>query len=345
MAVLCEALSVLVPVEALIRLFPGGPAGYQEVVPNTTLCSDGVLTRVGFMHPNDVAFWIERLEDVGLTFVRERPDGSAESVDIVVVDQLQGPTCECPWMATEVVDGVRWAWLTEYGKGELATPVGWKPSQSAGMVFHPREEEQGMVIARGEIVDESIDVDTGATQYIARPFDKERSYDEAIRFARVAVETGDHREAYRQFRRAEALRELRDEDKLVAAQVCYELCLQGADDAQSLGPEAARRWREIVQLDMARDKEACLFKLARCEGFAGNWDASAACLEQCLQLDPEDPYALAERAFVAVVRREPPSVPASYMPKAVEAASNRGDEGAFAYIDAIMTWVSRRRNA
>ena len=345
MAVLCEALSVLVPVEALIRAFPGGPSQYEQLVPNATLCSDGVLTRVGFMHPNDVGVWIERLEDIGLTFIRKRPDGSAEAVDFVVLDQLQGPTCDCPWISTEVVDGIRWAWLTQYDKGDLATPVGWVPQNSAGLKFHPNEEVAGMVIARGELMDESVNMDSGATEYIGRPFERERSYDEAIRFARVSFELEDFREAYRQFRGAEALRELDDEDKILTAMSSYELCLQGTDDARALGSEAARRWREIVQLDIGKDKRYCRFALARSEGFAGNWDQSAACLEQSLELDPEDPYVLAERAFVAVVRGEPLSVPATYMRRAVAAASKRSDDGAFAYIDAIKTWNIRQCEA
>jgi len=338
MSVLCEAISVLVPVEVLMRAFPGGPAAYERAVSNETFCSDGVLTRVGFMHPHDVGFWIERLEDVGLTCFRQKPDGTADAIDIVVVDQLNGPTSNCDWIETEVISGTRAAWLSKYGKGDFATPAAWRTGQSDHMEFHSNEEEVGMVIVRGESMDETIDPESGATQFIARTFESERSYDEAMRCVKISVEVGDLRDAHQNMRRAEGFRELRDQDKYAAADICYRLCSENAETAQAMGPESARRWREVVDLAIAPQPANALFKLARSEGFAGNWESSAICLDNCLKLDPEDPYVLAERAFVSIVRREPSDVSSKFLFQAMDAAGKRLDKGALEYIKAVMDW-------
>ena len=98
MAVLCEAFSVLVPVEVLLRVYPGGPSAYENDCPNSTFVSDGILTRVGFMNPHDVGHWIGLLEDKGAVFTRTNESGEEAAVDIVVVDQIDGPTAPCDWI-------------------------------------------------------------------------------------------------------------------------------------------------------------------------------------------------------------------------------------------------------
>lgn len=87
MAVLVEAISVIVRRDAITARFSGGWHQFLAIVPNSTMCSDEDLARVGFMSPPDIEAFVRRLEKGGLTFVR---DGQA--VDIVVVDQMRGPT-------------------------------------------------------------------------------------------------------------------------------------------------------------------------------------------------------------------------------------------------------------
>ncbi len=93
MAVLVEAISVVVQVAAIERSWPGGWLAFRESVPNKTLCADGELVRVGFMSPDDSRDYIEGLAAHGLVHLDE---GSA--VDLVVVDQLRGPTTACTWI-------------------------------------------------------------------------------------------------------------------------------------------------------------------------------------------------------------------------------------------------------
>jgi hypothetical protein len=66
MTVLVEAYSVLVRVDAIKTSLIGGLSRFTELVPNQTLCSDGVLCRVGFMVLEDASFFTNQLFGEGL---------------------------------------------------------------------------------------------------------------------------------------------------------------------------------------------------------------------------------------------------------------------------------------
>jgi hypothetical protein len=93
MAVLIEAISVVVKLGAVFGRFPGAWDGFKAVVPNRTLCSDNELARIGFMTPDDVERFTKELRSNHLIHLR---DGQA--IDVVVVDQQAGPTSKCSWI-------------------------------------------------------------------------------------------------------------------------------------------------------------------------------------------------------------------------------------------------------
>ena len=103
MAVLCEAISVVVRRDSIDKYFEGGWVGFQDDVPNSTMCTDGELVRVGFMSPKAVQEYVESLETGGLQFQEKKKTlgifvkGRSKN-DIVVVDQHQGPTLSCDWI-------------------------------------------------------------------------------------------------------------------------------------------------------------------------------------------------------------------------------------------------------
>jgi hypothetical protein len=92
MAVLVEAISVLVKAQAIVEKYPGGWEQFQQDVPNQTLCADGELVRVGFMAPDDAQRYVGFLESMGLVF---RSNGTC--LDVAVVDQQRGFTITCNW--------------------------------------------------------------------------------------------------------------------------------------------------------------------------------------------------------------------------------------------------------
>jgi hypothetical protein len=58
MAVLCEALSVVIRTKSVKEKFDGGFRCFLGNIPNNTYCSDGELERVGFLSPTEVGDFI-----------------------------------------------------------------------------------------------------------------------------------------------------------------------------------------------------------------------------------------------------------------------------------------------
>ncbi len=92
MAVLAEALSVVVRIDALRRAFADIEA-FAGTVPNNSLCADGELARVGFLMATDVREYVRAMKAYGLVFLH---DGQAK--DLAVIDQRNGPTTPCAWL-------------------------------------------------------------------------------------------------------------------------------------------------------------------------------------------------------------------------------------------------------
>lgn len=93
MAVLTEALSVIIKDNSLRNKYIGGLDEFLTTIPNDTYCSDGQLHRVGFMTPQDAEGFVRNLQRNGLIFVYEN-----QCIDISVVDMLFGPTLKCNWL-------------------------------------------------------------------------------------------------------------------------------------------------------------------------------------------------------------------------------------------------------
>jgi hypothetical protein len=140
MSVLCEAISVLVPVAVLESTYPGGVAGYEREAQNQTYCCDGSLTRVGFMEPDGVGRQIDRLVAAGIAAA----DGDGNFLELAVVDMYDGPTLRCAWLEWARTDDVTRAWIRGVPPGDLATPEGWTPAQFT----HWEAQDDGTVVSR-----------------------------------------------------------------------------------------------------------------------------------------------------------------------------------------------------
>lgn len=245
MAVLGECLSVITRFSTIEIKFPGGLSRFLSRVPNQTYCSDGSLIRVGFMTPVDVSVWVQLLEDQGLDFIREI-DGEHWAIDIVVVDQVEGPTCKCNWIETEFVDDVRWVWSAEDIPGELVTPLNWRHENHDDLKKVLQSDSDGLPIARSGTLDITIDPDTAAPRYIGRPFSHQHDYDDLIRKAKIEVRLAHFEDAYALFLEAERIQPLFDLDCIEAA-----LSSSGAllsSDSYEICSDAIRRWTEITEI-------------------------------------------------------------------------------------------------
>jgi hypothetical protein len=141
MAVLVEGISVVVRADSIVKEMQGGWERFRSLVPNGTLCFDDDLARVGFLDPNEVSAFIDRLESEGLTFL-----AGDQPIDLAVLDQQRGLTTPCDWIEFLRMKwgrdpeedhrvGMCWLWdEPRRGAGihmpslkmSLATPPGWK---------------------------------------------------------------------------------------------------------------------------------------------------------------------------------------------------------------------------
>lgn len=343
MAVVCDALSVLIPARILEERWPGGPEGYASNAPNRTFCSDGLLTRIGFMTPNDVSYWVDLLRDRGYRFVEEI-NGIATFVDIAVVDQLAGPTAHCPWIVSEVRDGVRWSWLAGQEPGDLVGPAGWTPSKSASMHFVPPEVGKTLPAVRsGELI--SILDPEGVTRFVAPPVKRELGYDDSIASATAHFEAGDAESAFRALLKAEHRRPLEPEDRRLAANIATSFAreLKQDDDprAGKVWINAARRWRELTDLSSETPDAAMWAARGEAELESGDIPRARESLGTALRMSPSDWRALATMALVAFAEGKPVSDVDRWLDRAAEAAE--GDERAEDKVDDITHDISVRR--
>jgi hypothetical protein len=176
MAVLIEAISVVIRTEALLKKYPGGWNAFSVIVPNKTLCSDNELTRVGFMTPQDVGAFINKLQQVGLEFLQ-----SENTIDLAVVDQLRGPTTSCAWLEFGHVNmgssGHKVAVCRLVGSQSMQvfTPDGWKYedslSASHGFVSNDDVHKSLVFLRKENGVDIFLDKSSGKDVYVGRTSD------------------------------------------------------------------------------------------------------------------------------------------------------------------------------
>lgn len=175
MAVIIEGISVVVRRARIEESYPGGWDQFVADCPNQTLCADHDLARVGFMTPIDVEAFVRHLEQSGLIFTR-----AGKAADIVVVDQLRGPTGPCDWVdfGHVEIDGNRVAACRQVGSTakRLAMPDGWsyRESLSSAYGFVPTEvADRSLRFLRHENgLDVYLNMVTGAEVFVGRASQK-----------------------------------------------------------------------------------------------------------------------------------------------------------------------------
>jgi hypothetical protein len=173
MAVLVEGISVIVKRDAIVAVYPGGWDAFVSGVPNQTLCADTELARVSFMTPQDVETFLKHLEHVGLRFMVE-----GKSIDMVVVDQSEGPTTPCDWLQFGRVglsdgSGEVAACRTPGSRdARIALPEGWVFGESLTRQssFVPNADLPGRVkfLRREGNLDVFLDLATGKELFVGR---------------------------------------------------------------------------------------------------------------------------------------------------------------------------------
>jgi hypothetical protein len=174
MAVLIEAISVVVKRASIEAKYPGGLEAFVKNAPNRTLCGDSAIVRLGFTTPADVEAFVKELERNKLAYL-----ASGKTEDLVVVDQQRGCLAPCDWAAfghiklegdaTRQVAALRAkaAW-----DDPLVMPAGWshEGSLSQKHSFVPTGQiEEKLKFQRSEAgVDVYLETATGNEVYVSR---------------------------------------------------------------------------------------------------------------------------------------------------------------------------------
>jgi hypothetical protein len=177
MAVLVEAISIVIIADRIHDRFPGGWEEFRASVPNQTLCADNELVRVGFMVPADVEAYVASLSPHNIRYLI---DGKAR--DLVVVDQLRGPMAACEWIefghvllgegtkvrvaacrkvgstSMQVVAPPAWAF-----ESSLSSSYGFVPNEHADKSLKFLRHERGLDVYLNEVTGKEVFVGRSAT--------------------------------------------------------------------------------------------------------------------------------------------------------------------------------------
>jgi hypothetical protein len=172
MAVLVEAISAIIRVQAIHERYPGGWTSFVSKAPNRTLCSDNELARIGFMTPDDCKGFVDYLNGFGIVFLQ-----IGEALDIVIADQMSGFTVPCKWAdfgqielsPGQTVSAVQMKGATDK---RLFHPAGWQYegslSQQFGFVPTGREEKSLRFLRHEQGLDVYLNTLTGEEVYVGR---------------------------------------------------------------------------------------------------------------------------------------------------------------------------------
>ena len=120
MAVACEFIDVIVPIERIDAVFPGGFEAFKLKYSDQfggRLWHDDHLFRDGAMNPMDARSAVEFWESHGLVPMGQAPDGSPYWKDVCVVESMMGgATLPCDWIEVSRKDRCAWKRGTDRGE-------------------------------------------------------------------------------------------------------------------------------------------------------------------------------------------------------------------------------------
>jgi len=171
MAILIEAISLVKKVGAIEHFYPGGFEAFEAKSSNATLCADEELIRLGFMTPADVESFVEKLKDCGIKYIE-----NDNAIDMVVIDQIRGPTIQCDWIEFGHIsledNKVAIARMVGSEIDQIFTPEGWEYetslSNSYGFVPEGQEDKSLKFLRHENGMDVYLSLLTGKEVFIGR---------------------------------------------------------------------------------------------------------------------------------------------------------------------------------
>lgn len=291
MAVLIEALSVVVRRDSVATRFPGGWKGFVTACPCEQYCYDDELCRVSFMHPADAQAFTEKLKSSGLN-----SSDAGGSLDFVLVDQVEGERgSECVWVECYQADAPGGQVLVCRLRGSrtssFVTPDGWTYETSLYGQYQRTGGRPGAAALEYVGVEDGLQVyrhkETGKKYFVGRSMlNAEDSAEELWRRGVEASARQDWRQAVSDLGR---VAQLSPNDPEVALAFGMALrrdsqgeAIQSLRRATVLDPQLGGAWHELgVAL-----------------GEQGEVDEGVLCLERAAELQPEEPNVWADFGVV-----------------------------------------------
>ena len=172
MAVSALACSVIVRNSTIETHMPGGITAFENSSRNQTFCTDGTISRVGFMVEADARTFINHLATVGL--VPSLPEAPSE---IVLVIQGHGFAYPCDWLQVGLFDGRPCVWLAGMDRGDLFMPQTELNANIAAIGAEELRESFELIGRRaGGKVEVYRNKTTGELRYVGRPFHPVRKW-------------------------------------------------------------------------------------------------------------------------------------------------------------------------
>lgn len=166
MAVSAAAASVIIRNSTIEARYPGGLASFSASCPNQTFCTDGTVSRVGFMTTIDAQTFIRQLVAVGFAPTLEEAHS-----EIALVAQGEGFIYPCAWLQIGLFDGHHCAWLANTDRGNLFIP---RSEQNSDIVTLSSEEFRKKYELIGLRDNGRVEVyrhrENGEIRYVGRPY-------------------------------------------------------------------------------------------------------------------------------------------------------------------------------
>lgn len=322
MAVLIEAISVVVCRVAIDERFSGGWTAFFAAIPNRTMFGDGDLTVVSFMSPDDAESYIFYLESAGLDF-----NVGGTTGDIAVVDQVRGPTIPSPWLEFGEVDKdgnkVKACWLAGQEPGDVFAHRGWhydgSLSQKPGFVPAEDVDKSVKFLRREGGLEVYLDIETGKEVYLGRseiPGETKQTIFERL----SAICT----EAVELDLEMQTIRESGDEERGAAIYLRLQGDLLVTAESIISGPGRNMAFAHFVRglvlrvLNRQAEAEPCfrhshkiqpgvpntLLELVRCLGELGKYDEALPFAREAVMISPDDPATAGNLAMCLIQNGE-----------------------------------------
>jgi hypothetical protein len=164
-AVVIEAFTVIVRNSTLEEKYPGGREAFAADCPNRTYCDDGNLSRIAFMHSDDVRAFIEKLARKGLVPLRE---GCA--IDVALVSSSHGLHAKngCDWLVFATFKGVPVAWEDGKSPAPIVGPPGFELGCQMEYVTPEAAKDRFVYLRSEDGVGIYLDKTTGKEAYMGR---------------------------------------------------------------------------------------------------------------------------------------------------------------------------------